>query len=73
MKRSEEIKDLRDKTDGDLAGEVSNARQDMFKFRTDLAMRSLANVKSIRTSRKRVARILTLARERELAAKESQK
>lgn len=73
MKRSEEIKDLRDKTDQDLADEVAKSRQDMFKFRTDLAMRSLANVKAIRTSRKRVARILTLARERELAAKEGPK
>ena len=73
MKRSEDIKDLRDKSDEDLADEIAKARQDMFKFRTDLAMRSLANVKSIRSSRKRIARILTLARERELAAKEVQK
>lgn len=73
MKRSEDIKDLRDKPDEDLVAEIAKARQDIFKFRTDLAMRSLANVKSIRSSRKRIARILTLAREREIAAREVQK
>lgn len=68
MKRLEEIKSLRDKTELELEDELSRAHADLFKFRSDLALRSLANVKSIRASRKRIARIMTLARERELAS-----
>jgi large subunit ribosomal protein L29 len=73
MKQLEEIKSLREKTDDELEDELAGARIDLFKFRTDLAMRSLANVKSIRATRKRVAKILTLVRERELAAREVEK
>jgi ribosomal protein L29 len=73
MRISEELRSLRDKTDYELVEELTHARQDLFKFRTDVAMRSLANVRSIRSTRKKVARILTLARERELAASEELK
>ncbi|HET6387014.1 MAG TPA: 50S ribosomal protein L29 [Armatimonadota bacterium] len=68
MKHKEDMRSLRDMTDLELTSELANVRQGMFKFRSDLAMRSLADVKAIRTSRRRVARILTLAREREIAS-----
>ena len=73
MKRSEELKSLREKMDHELVEEEGRARQDLFKFRTDLALRSLANVKSIRSARKRIARIHTIAGERRLAAERAQK
>jgi ribosomal protein L29 len=66
VKRSEELKNLKDKSNLELATELARAHQDLFKFRTDLAMRSLANVKAIRSAHKRVARIHTIVREREL-------
>ncbi|MDQ2733158.1 MAG: 50S ribosomal protein L29 [Armatimonadota bacterium] len=67
MKLTEELKSLRERSDEELVEELARAHQDQFKFRTDMALHSLANVKSIKTARKRVARILTLQRERELA------
>ena len=73
MKHLEEMRALREKGDSELYEDLTGAQQDLFKFRTDLGLRSLANVKSVRQSRKRIARILTVARERELAAGEEQK
>ena len=73
MKRTQELISLREKNNIELAEALAIAKADLFQFRTDVAMRALANVKSIGATRKRIARILTLAQERQMAAVEEQK
>jgi len=62
-----EIDDLRGLNDGDLADELESTHREVMNLRFRAATMQLSDVHAIRRSRKRVAKIKTLIRERELA------
>jgi large subunit ribosomal protein L29 len=55
-------------TEDDLAVQLANAHQELFNLRFQLATRKLKNHQRIRVVRREIARVLTVARERELQA-----
>ena len=65
--------ELRGMADADLQTAVDNAHKSIYQFHKDRLSKPQENVKVVRTSRKEIARILTLRRERELAAPKGQK
>ena len=62
-----EIDDIRALTDDELADELNSTYREMMNLRFRAATMQLANVNEIRKARKRIARIKTVQRERELA------
>ena len=62
-----EIDDLRALTESELEKELEDTHRELMNLRFRSATMQLANVREIRKARKRIARILTLQRERELA------
>src|SRR5437879_2328218 len=68
MKSKQELQELRERGVPQLLVELKDARQRLFQDRVRFATRSLDNSNPLRAGRKRVARILTLLREAELAA-----
>ncbi len=62
-----EIDDLRGLNDEDLAEELEGTYRELMNLRFRAATMQLANVHAVRDARKRIARIKTLTRERELA------
>jgi ribosomal protein L29 len=65
-----EIDDLRGLTDEELATELDDSERSMMNLRFRVATMQLADVSSIRRARKRIARIHTITREREMARTE---
>jgi large subunit ribosomal protein L29 len=51
-----------------LQRELEEAYRQMFTLRLQIATRQLSNVKQVETTRKKIARIKTLMRQRELVA-----
>lgn len=64
--RASEIRDL---SQDELTQKVAEMRQELFNLRIQNATGQLENNSRISKVRKDIARILTIARERELAAK----
>ena len=62
-----EIDDLRALSDEDLATELYETHRELMNLRFRAATMQLANVNEIKKAKKRIARINTVARERELA------
>ncbi len=62
-----EIDDLRSLTEPELDNELEDTHRELMNLRFRAATMQLVNVKEIRKARKRIARILTVQRERELA------
>lgn len=62
-----EIDDLRGMTDDELKIEVYETHRELMNLRFRAATMQLANVNTIPKAKKRIARINTLLRERELA------
>jgi large subunit ribosomal protein L29 len=62
------LQDLRAKSDEDLAKELGEAHRQWFTVRLQLSIRQLTNVSEARKVRRRIARIKTIQRERELEA-----
>ncbi|MCH8061088.1 MAG: 50S ribosomal protein L29 [Chloroflexi bacterium] len=62
-----EIDDIRALTEQELDKELEDTHRGLMNLRFRAATMQLVNVKEIRKSRKRIARILTVQRERELA------
>ena len=62
-----EIDDLRGLNGEDLAEELGESRRELMNLRFRAATMQLANVNEIRRIRRRVSRIHTIIRERELA------
>ena len=62
-----EIDDIRAMTDDELQDELSSTRNELMNLRFRVATMQLANTNEIRKARKRVARINTIIRQRELA------
>lgn len=68
MKRKEEMGHLRSLSEADLWEELSGARREMFNLRMRLATHQLDQHHEVRRARKRIARVQTLLRERQLLA-----
>ena len=62
-----EIDDLRGMNDQELSDELNSVHRELMNLRFRTATMQLANVNEIRKARKRIARVLTVQRERELA------
>jgi large subunit ribosomal protein L29 len=62
-----EIDDLRAMNDQELSNELDSVNRELMNLRFRTATMQLANVNEIRKAHKRIARILTVQRERELA------
>jgi large subunit ribosomal protein L29 len=65
MKKREELDKLRDMSDEDLQSEVGRLKESLFRLNFKLALGEVDAVKRIRQEKKSLARIQTLARERE--------
>jgi large subunit ribosomal protein L29 len=65
---SKPLQDLRAKSDEDLTKELGEAYRQFFTVRLQLSTRQLTNVGEARKVRRRIARIKTIQRERELEA-----
>ena len=61
-----EIDDLRAMTDDEMTAELDETHRGLMNLRFRAATMQLANTNEIRKTRKRIARINTLLREREL-------
>jgi large subunit ribosomal protein L29 len=64
--------ELRELTDETLADKLSEAKQELWKRRLDLATGELDNTSELQKYKREIARIHTLIREREIAAAEAE-
>jgi large subunit ribosomal protein L29 len=62
--------ELRDLSDDELDTKLAEAKEELFNLRFQLVTGQLDNPMAIKISRKEIARILTVIRERELAVLE---
>ena len=62
-----EIDDSRGMNDEELSDELDSVNRELMNLRFRTATTQLANVNEIRKARRRIARVLTVQRERELA------
>ncbi len=69
MTKAHELRELTDET---LADRLSEAKQELWKRRLDLATGQLDNTSEITQYKREIARIQTLMREREIVAHEAQ-
>jgi large subunit ribosomal protein L29 len=60
--------ELRDLSDDDLRGRVGELKEAIFRMRFKISLGNTDVVKQLRESRKDLARVKTLIREREIAA-----
>ena len=60
------VSDVRELSDEDLQRELQNVRRELMNLRFRAATMQLADVNEIKRSRRRVARIKTVIRQREL-------
>ena len=67
MSRAEDREYLRGRNLVELQQDLKDARQELFQNRVRYATRALDNPEPIRKGRKKIARILTFIRQRELA------
>jgi large subunit ribosomal protein L29 len=65
---NKQLQDLRAMSDEDLTKELGETHRQLFTVRLQLSTRQLTNVSEARKVRRRVARIKTIQRERELEA-----
>ena len=68
----ERAADLRDLTDAELIERIAATRRELFGLRFQNATGELENTAGLRANRRALARALTIARERELRAQESE-
>jgi large subunit ribosomal protein L29 len=64
--------ELRELTDETLADRLSEAKQELWKRRLDLATGQLDNTSEVPKYKREIARIQTVMREREISAHEAQ-
>ena len=67
-RRSKQYAELEEMDGARLGRELEDAYRQLFTLRLQVATRQLQNVKEIRKTRRKIARIRTLQRQRELAA-----
>ena len=65
---SPETVELRARTDGELSEDLDEAHQALFNLRFQAATHQMADVKQVGKARRRIARIRTLLRERDILA-----
>jgi len=59
--------DIRVMSDDELAKQVEEAHRELFNLRFRLATKQLANHREVRVVKKRIARLKTIMREREMS------
>ena len=64
-------KEILPMTDPEVAKRLEESREELFRLRFRLATRQLDNFREIRKTRKTIARLLTVRRQRELSSEES--
>jgi len=64
--RSVKASELRELTDAELQKKLADSKEELFKLRFQLATGQLDNPMKIREVRRRIARVKTVIREREL-------
>ena len=69
MKRREEVDKYRDLADDDLQAEAARLKESLFRLNFKLALGEIDAVKKMRQEKKSLARLRTIAREREMQAK----
>ena len=67
MKRNKELTDLREMTVERLQEELKTTRNELFQNRVRYATRNLDHPQPLRSGRKRIARLLTILKEKEQA------
>lgn len=68
MKRREEVDKLRDMPDEDLQAEAARLKESLFRLNFKLALGEIDAVKKMRQEKRSMARLRTIAREREMKA-----
>ena len=68
MKRREEIDKLRGLTDDDLYAEAARLKESLFRLNFKLALGEVDAIKKMREEKKSLARLRTIARQREMQA-----
>ncbi len=68
MKRREEVDKYRDLPDEDLQTEEARLKESLFRLNFKLALGEVDAIKKMRQERKSLARIRTMARQREIQA-----
>ncbi len=63
-----EAKELRDMTDDELLEQLNDAKEELFNLRFQLATGQLDNPMKLKETRRVIARVQTVRREREMAA-----
>ena len=65
-------KDLRELSDAELVEKHAEYKQDLFNLRFQLVTGQLDNVRRLKLAKRSIARVLTVQRERELAAQQTE-
>ncbi len=68
MKRTQKLREWRQSNRAELEVRLQEAQRNLYMFRQQQVTKQLENMKSIRETRKDIARLLTLLREEELKA-----
>ena len=66
------LKEIIGKSEKELKDLLAEKRQDLFKLNLDNKQNKLKNTRSVFNTRKEIARILTLIREKELVLRDAQ-
>ena len=61
-----EIDDIRSFNDGDLSEELDSTQKELMNLRFKVSTMQLTNVREINNTKKKIARIMTVIREREI-------
>lgn len=64
-------KEIQPMTDAEVVKHLEESREELFRLRFRLATRQLDNFREIRKTKKKIARLLTARRQRELSYEES--
>ena len=68
MKKREEVDKYRDLADEDLVAETARLKESLFRLNFKLALGEVDAIKKMRQEKKSLARIRTIARQREMQA-----
>ncbi|MFC1967544.1 50S ribosomal protein L29 [Chloroflexota bacterium] len=64
------VSEIKGLNDADLAKQMEDARQELFNLRFRLSTRQLVNHRELRLVKQHIARLKTIARERELGIRQ---
>ncbi len=68
-----DVKDISSKTEKDLKDLLKTKREELFKLNLDNKQNKLKNTRIIFNTRKEIARVLTLIKEKQLTAEEARR